>query len=65
MEEWKSERDFVSRYLYPKIDEAVGVLGLNDVVKLYIDARVNGGIADLYAERSGKRLLVLEAKFKK
>ena len=24
MEEWKSERDFVSRYLYPKIDEAVG-----------------------------------------
>jgi type I restriction-modification system DNA methylase subunit len=30
-----------------------------------VDARVDGGIADLYADRAGKRLFVLEAKFRK
>lgn len=65
MERYTSERDFVARYILRKMEEAVGVLDLKGIVRLSIETKVDGGTADLCADRSGKRLLVLEAKFKK
>lgn len=60
-----SERDFVARYALPRLEEAARVLGVQEVLDFHVDTRVDGGIADLYADRAGRRLLVLEAKFKK
>jgi type I restriction-modification system DNA methylase subunit len=62
---YMSERDFVANFLLPKFRAASSDLGVGDVVVFHVDARVDGGIADLYADRAGKRLFVLEAKFRK
>jgi type I restriction enzyme M protein len=62
---YMSERDFVANFLLPKFRAASSDLGVGDVVVFHVDARVDGGIADLYAARAGKRLFVLEAKFRK
>jgi type I restriction-modification system DNA methylase subunit len=44
--------------------EAARMLGVSSIIDFHIEARVDGGTADLYAEEPGKRLVVLEAKFK-
>jgi len=62
---FRSERDFVSNYILERFKEARDNLGLKETIDFHIDTPVNGGIADFYIERGGKRLLVLEAKFKK
>jgi type I restriction-modification system DNA methylase subunit len=64
IESYVSERDFVANYLLPSFREAAKELGLSEVVGLHVDAPVDG-IADLTVDRAGKRLLVVEAKFKK
>ena len=61
---YASERDFVARFLLPKLDEAARVIGVADVIDLYIEKPVNG-TPDLVAERGGRRLFLVEAKFKK
>jgi len=58
------ERDFVAQFLLPRLKEAAGVLGVSDVVDFAVEKPVDG-YADLAAERAGKRLFVIEAKFKK
>jgi type I restriction-modification system DNA methylase subunit len=65
MSKWRSERDFVANFVLPMFKEAAKMLGVANDVSFHVDARVDGGIADLYAEKSGRRLFVLEAKFKK
>ncbi len=65
MERWRSERDFVAQYVLPKMKEAAIALGVSDILDFHFDVPVDGGIADLFAERAGKRLFVVEAKFKK
>ena len=59
-----SERDFVARYLFPTLKTASEELGVSDIVDLYVEKAVDG-IADLVAEKAGKQLFVIEAKFKK
>lgn len=59
-----SERDFVANYLLPKLKEANRVLGKDNVVEFHVEKAVNG-TADLTAEKGGRGLFVLEAKFKK
>jgi len=59
-----SERDFVANYILPKLKEASRILGVANVVDFHVEKRVNG-VADLTAEKGGKGLFVLEAKFKK
>jgi len=59
-----SERDFVAGYLLPRFREAAGVLGVSDVVDFHIEPPVDGR-PDLTVERAGRRLLVVEAKFRK
>jgi len=58
------ERDFVANFLLPRLKEAAGILGVSDVVDFSVDKPVDG-YADIAAERAGKRLFVIEAKFKK
>jgi hypothetical protein len=64
LQSYVSERDFVANYLLPSFRDAAKELGLSEVVGLHMDAPVDG-IADLTIDRAGKRLLVVEAKFKK
>ena len=45
--------------------EAATAMGVSDILDFHFDVPVDGGIADLFAEKSGKRLFVVEAKFKK
>lgn len=59
-----SERDFVARYLLPTLKTASEEMGVSDIVEIYIEKSVDG-IADLVAEKAGKHLFVIEAKFKK
>jgi type I restriction enzyme M protein len=59
-----SERDFVAQFLLPKLKEAAGVVGVADVTDFHVEKRING-TPDLTAERGGKRLFIIEAKFKK
>ena len=59
-----SERDFVARYLLPKLQQAAKVVGIGDVVDFYIEKPLDG-IPDLTAELGGKGLFLVEAKFKK
>ncbi|MGB9660354.1 MAG: HsdM family class I SAM-dependent methyltransferase [Nitrososphaerales archaeon] len=59
-----SERDFVANYVLPKLKEASRILGKADVVEFHVEKSIDG-IADLTAEKGGKGLFVLEAKFKK
>jgi type I restriction-modification system DNA methylase subunit len=60
-----SERDLVAQKILPRFKEASRILDISDVLDFHIDSRVDGGIADLFAEKGGRRLFVLEAKFKK
>jgi len=59
-----SEQDFVANYLLPKLKEASGIIGVRELVEFHVNEQVDG-IADLTVERAGKRLLVIEAKFRK
>ncbi len=65
LQQWVSERDFVAQYVLTKMKEAAGLLGVSDIMDFHMEAKVNGGTADLIALKSGKRMFVLEAKFKK
>jgi len=60
-----SEPDFVANHLLPKFKEVAGVLNVLNQVDYHVEKRIDGGRADLVAERAGKGLLVLEAKYKK
>jgi len=59
-----SERDFVARFLLPELREAATRIGVVDLVDFYVEKSVDG-IADLTAEKGGKGLFIVEAKFKK
>jgi len=59
-----SERDFVANSLLPRLKEAARLVGISDVVDFHVEPSING-TPDLTAERAGKRLFVVEAKFKK
>ncbi|MGC8970261.1 MAG: N-6 DNA methylase, partial [Conexivisphaera sp.] len=65
MQQWESERDFVAQYVLMRMKEAAGLLGVSDIMDFHVEAKVGGGTADLIALKAGKRLFVLEAKFKK
>ncbi len=58
-----SEPDFVTNRLFLALTKAKESLGIN--LEIHIEKRVDGGKADLVVEQTGKRLLVLEAKYKK
>ncbi len=60
-----SEPDFVANRLLPKFKEAAGVLNVLSQIDYHVEKRINGDRADLVAERAGKGLFVLEAKYKK
>ncbi len=62
--EYASERDFVANYLLPELKEAAKEIGILDSIEFHVEKPVNG-IADLTAEKSGKRLFLIEAKFKR
>jgi type I restriction-modification system DNA methylase subunit len=62
---YASERDFVAQYLLPALQAALRVVAPEEPVDLYIEKRIDGGTADLSAERGGKGLVVIEAKFRK
>jgi type I restriction-modification system DNA methylase subunit len=59
-----SEEDLRANYLLPRLQEASRLIGVSDIVDFHLGERVNG-TADITAEKSGKRVLVIEAKFKK
>jgi methylase of polypeptide subunit release factors len=59
-----SEQDFVSTWLLPKLREAANVVESPGLLDFHINKKVNGW-ADLTVEKAGKRVLVVEAKFKK
>jgi len=61
---YHSERDFVANYIFLRLKEASRIIGLSDIIDFHVETPING-IADLTADRLGKRLFVLEAKFKK
>jgi type I restriction-modification system DNA methylase subunit len=61
---YASERDFVARFLLPKLREAAERLGVADVVDFFFEKPING-TPDLTAEKGGRGLFVVEAKFKK
>lgn len=64
--QFRSERDFVAQRILPEFKEAAKILAISDVLDFHFDSPIEGaGIADLYAERAGKRMFVVEAKFKK
>jgi type I restriction-modification system DNA methylase subunit len=60
-----SERDFVAQFVLPRMKEAARVQGVADILDFHVDVAVDGGVADLFATRAGRRLFVVEAKFKK
>src|SRR3972149_3775275 len=64
-EKYRSERDFVASSLLPSFKEAAKKLGMSELLEFHVDERVDGGIADLTAERAGRRLFLVEAKFKR
>ena len=59
-----SERDFVASFLLPKLREAADRLGFLNVIDFHVEKSVDG-IPDLSAEKGGKGLFIVEAKFKK
>ncbi|MEM3737014.1 MAG: hypothetical protein QXJ75_02835 [Candidatus Bathyarchaeia archaeon] len=61
---YASERDFVARFLLPKLKEAAGLLGVAEVVDFFVEKPVNG-TPDLTAEKGGRGLFLVEAKFRK
>ena len=61
---YASERDFVARFILPKLQEAGQSLGVHDVVDIYFEKTQNG-TPDISIENGGKRLFLIEAKFRK
>jgi len=61
---YASERDFVASFLLPKLREAAERLGFLNVIDFHVEKAVDG-IPDLSAEKGGKGLFIVEAKFKK
>jgi type I restriction-modification system DNA methylase subunit len=59
-----SEQDFVSTWLLPRLREAANVVAGPGMIDFHVNRKVNGW-ADLTVEKGGKRVLVVEAKFKK
>jgi len=59
-----SERDFVASYVLPRMKEAARVIGVADVVDFHVEKPIDG-TPDLMAEKAGRRLFIVEAKFKK
>ncbi|MBC7120951.1 MAG: N-6 DNA methylase [Candidatus Methanosuratus sp.] len=60
-----SESDFVTNRLFFDLKTAAKGLGMDRTVDLHTEVRVDGGKADLVVEHAGRRVLVLEAKYKK
>ncbi|MBI2125902.1 MAG: N-6 DNA methylase, partial [Thaumarchaeota archaeon] len=61
---YASERDFVANYVLPELKEAAKTLEVSDIVEFHVEKPVNG-TADLTADRGGRGLFLIEAKFKK
>jgi type I restriction-modification system DNA methylase subunit len=61
---YASERDFVAKFLLPKLTEAADRLGFHNVIDFYVEKSVDG-TPDLSAEKGGRGLFIVEAKFKK
>jgi len=59
-----SEQDFVSTWLLPRLKEAANIVERPGMIDFHVNKKVNGW-ADLTIEKVGKRVLVVEAKFKK
>ncbi len=60
-----SESDFVTNRLFFDLKTAAKGLGMDRIIDLHTEVRIDGGKADLVVEHSMKRTLVLEAKYKK
>ncbi|MEM3386386.1 MAG: N-6 DNA methylase [Nitrososphaerales archaeon] len=61
---YRSERDFVANYVLPRLKEAAERLGVAGVVDFHVEPSIDGR-PDLTAERGGRGIFVLEAKFRK
>ncbi len=59
-----SERDFVARFLFPKLKEAAIAIQVQDTIDLFVEKACNG-TPDISAEKGGKGLFLIESKFKK
>jgi len=59
-----SERDLVAQFVLPKLKEAATLAGKADTIDFHVEKRVNG-TPDLTAEKGGKGLFIIEAKFRK
>jgi type I restriction-modification system DNA methylase subunit len=56
----------VARFLLPRLKEAAGVMNMAKLIDFYFEKPVKGGgVPDLTAEKGGKGLFIIEAKFKK
>jgi len=64
MTRFASERDFVATYLFPELKEAAKQIGVVDVLDFHVEKPING-TPDLTAEKGGRGLFIVEAKFKK
>ena len=62
---FRSERDLVAKFLLRKLDDAAKNLGFEDVIDIHMEPHNKIGIPDLTAEKGGRGLYVIEAKFKK
>ncbi len=63
--QYASEQDFVASFILPKMKEASILVEAKDILDFHVEKRINGGIADFTAEKAGKGLFIIEAKFKK
>ncbi|MEM3653033.1 MAG: N-6 DNA methylase, partial [Nitrososphaerales archaeon] len=61
---YRSERDFVANYVLPRLKEAAERLGVAGVVDFHVEPSIDGR-PDLTAEKGGRGIFVLEAKFRK
>ena len=61
---YASERDFVARFLIPGLQEAGRSLGIQDAVDIFMEKTQNGA-PDISVEKGGRKLFLIEAKFKK
>jgi hypothetical protein len=55
----------VAKFLLPKLDEAARILGHSTTIDTHVEPQKQIGIPDLVAEKGGRGLYVVEAKFKK
>jgi type I restriction-modification system DNA methylase subunit len=61
---YASERDFVARFLLPKLQDALLALGLQQSVDVFMEKAYNG-TPDISVEKGSKKLFLIEVKFKK